>query len=95
MRTELDALAAAYTFIREIHELGDGGLRLRIGAPYAPQGAAFDKDIGADTRSIMDAIVLDVEDGTSYGSKRVRHIGHSFPSWGSETHRRLPRLILA
>ena len=93
--TGLDALAAAGTLVRKVHELGRPGLGLRVGAPQAPQGAALDKHVGPDAGPVVDAVVLDVEHGAGDSSESFRHGGHSFPSCGGEAASRLPRLILA
>ena len=59
------------------HELGGGGIGLRIGAPEAAQGAALQEHGDPDARAVMDGIALDVE----YGSLAAHlFFGHGNPS---------------
>ena len=71
--TDADTAAAPGTFVRQIHELGRGGLGLRVGAPDAAQGAALDEHVGADARPVVDTEVLGVENGAGDRPELFQH----------------------
>ena len=53
---------------------GGRTLALRIGAPFAPQRTALQKDHRADTRAVVKAEFLDVEHNPSPVFHRTRHL---------------------
>ena len=48
-----------------VAQLGGGSLRLRIAAPETPQRAALEEDDRPDPWSVVDGVVLDIEDDAS------------------------------
>ena len=60
---ELHTMAAVETQPLLIEQVGLTALRFRVGAPGATKGAAFEKDHGADPRSIMERETLQIKNG--------------------------------
>lgn len=57
----MDTGQAAGAFALVIENLDSSGLRFRVGAPFTPQGAAFEENRGADSRAVIGAEFLDIE----------------------------------
>ena len=66
--TYIKAMVTADTFLLIPQDLNFCQLAFRIGTPGTAQRAAFEKDNGTDTRSVIDTEFLDVEDHSFYTS---------------------------
>ena len=60
--TYLHALPAMDAYIGDVKDLRLSSLSFRVGAPFAPQAAALQKNDGSDTRAIFAATAFDVND---------------------------------
>ena len=74
MGTDFNAVMAAKTFLRIPHDLRPDQLTFRIGTPLAAQRASFEKDNGADSRSVIDREFLDIEYNAFVFHSRIPHI---------------------
>lgn len=63
----LHAAPAAGTQVPEKQELGSGGLRFRVAAPQATQGAALEKDGRPQAGAVMNGHPLNIVNDSSYG----------------------------
>ena len=65
---DIETVVTADTFLLIPQDLNFCQLAFRIGTPGTAQRAAFEKDNGTDTRSVIDTEFLDVEDHSFYTS---------------------------